>query len=283
LLNVGVKKSDTTPKGAFSNISYHCTNENLIMTEFKNKVYIITGATSGMGKGIAMKLAEKGARLIINGRDPEKGEETIKGLKDRGYDCKLVVGDVGLPDTNKKLVEEAVDHFDRLDGIVCNAGGLGLGPVTEVSMDVWHETLNTNLNAIFYLSRYAIPEMLKRGGGNILVNASIAAFKFFPNHPAYCAAKAGAVALTKQMAAEYGPEIRANAMCPGPVDTPLIWDSAKAFPDPATAVENAGKSTAMKRLGLPEDIASLACFLLSEEASWITGTAVTIDGGAIFR
>jgi NAD(P)-dependent dehydrogenase (short-subunit alcohol dehydrogenase family) len=85
------------------------------------------------------------------------------------------------------------------------------------------------------------------------------------------------------MAAEYGPKIRANAICPGPVDTPLIWDSAKAFPDPATAVEAAGHSTAMNRLGLPEDIAELACFLLSDKSSWITGTAVTIDGGAIFR
>jgi NAD(P)-dependent dehydrogenase (short-subunit alcohol dehydrogenase family) len=254
------------------------------MSEFKDNVYIITGATSGMGKGIAEKLAAKGALLVINGRDEIKGLKTLDELPTSGkISHQWVQGDVGQAGVNEKLVKVAIEQFGRLDGIICNAGGLGLGSVTEVSMEIWNETLNTNLNGVFYLSRYAIPEMLKRGGGNILVNASIAAFKFFPNHPAYCSAKAGVVALTKQMAAEYGPQIRANAICPGPVDTPLIWESAKAFPDPSSAVQSAGQSTAMKRLGLPQDIAELACFLLSDKASWITGTAVTIDGGAIFR
>jgi NAD(P)-dependent dehydrogenase (short-subunit alcohol dehydrogenase family) len=123
--------------------------------------------------------------------------------------------------------------------------------------------------------------MLARGGGSIVINGSIAAMKAFPNHPAYCASKGALVPLVKQLALDYGPRIRANLMCPGPVDTPLLWDSAKAFPDPAVAVQNAGNRTALKRLGQPADIASLALFLASDDSSWITGTAFTIDGGAL--
>ena len=105
--------------------------------------------------------------------------------------------------------------------------------------------------------------------------------KAFPNHPAYCASKGALIPLVKQLALDYGPTIRANLMCPGPVDTPLLWDSAKAFPDPAVAVQNAGARTALKRLGLPADIANLALFLASNDSSWITGGAFTIDGGAL--
>jgi NAD(P)-dependent dehydrogenase (short-subunit alcohol dehydrogenase family) len=105
--------------------------------------------------------------------------------------------------------------------------------------------------------------------------------KAFPNHPAYCASKGALLPLVKQLALDYGPKIRANVMCPGPVDTPLLWDSAKAFPDPAVAVQAAGARTALKRLGLPSDIANLALFLASDDSSWITGSAFTIDGGAL--
>jgi NAD(P)-dependent dehydrogenase (short-subunit alcohol dehydrogenase family) len=151
--------------------------------------------------------------------------------------------------------------------------------VTDLPLDLWQQTLDTNLGSIYYLCKYAIPELLKSDRPNILINASIAAFKSFPNHPAYCASKAGAVALMKQMAVEYGPKVRVNAMCPGPVDTPLLWESAVAFPDPASAVARARDATLLQRLGSPGDIASLALFLASDESSWITGTAITIDGG----
>ena len=121
--------------------------------------------------------------------------------------------------------------------------------------------------------------MEENGFGVILANASIAAFKAFPQHPAYCASEAAQVALIRQIAVEYGPTIRANAMCPGPVDTPMIWDSAKAFEAGEQAVEDAREATAMKRLGQPRDISELALFLISNESSWMTGSAVTIDGG----
>lgn len=245
--------------------------------KLKNKVCIITGATSGMGKAIAESFLNEGAKLILSGRNVERGNALAYKL----HDAVFVAGDVGEPAYNEKLVQAAIENFGRLDMLSLNAGMLGLGNVVDLPETVWHKSLNVNLSAIFYLCKYAVPHIQKSIGGTIVINTSIAAFKSFPNHPAYCASKAGAVALMKQMAVEYAPNIRINAICPGPVDTPFLWDSAKAFENPDTAVEDAKNATLMNRLGTPEDIAKLALFLASEDASWITGTAMTIDGGIL--
>ncbi|MEX0290888.1 MAG: SDR family NAD(P)-dependent oxidoreductase [Flavobacteriaceae bacterium] len=249
------------------------------MQKLKNKVCIVTGATSGMGKAIAEIFAAEGARLVISGRDKGRGEEVVAQLKAEGHEVVFVAGDISKSSTNQKLVAAAIDHFGTLDILSLNAGILGLGSVTELSEESWKTTLDTNLSSIFYLSKYALPHLVKTNRGNIIINASIAAFKSFPNHPAYCASKAASVALMKQIAVEYSPHVRANAICPGPVDTPLIWDSAKAFKEPEKAVENAAKATLLQRLGKPEDIAQLALFLASDDSSWITGSTINIDGG----
>lgn len=243
------------------------------------KTAIITGATSGMGKAIAERFVSEGASVILSGRDKVRGKELEKSLIEKGGKAVFISGDVSQIAINETLVREAIKNFGKLDILVTNAGKLGLGSVTDISVEEWNETINTNLNSVFYLSRFAIPEMQKNGGGVILANSSIAAFKSFPNHAAYCASKAALVALVKEMALDYAPKIRVNTICPGPVDTPLIWDSAKAFDNPDTIVQQTANTTLMKRLGNPEDIASLALFLVSDEASWITGSAYTIDGG----
>ena len=243
----------------------------------KDSVCIVTGATSGMGKAIATTLHSEGAKLVLSGQNAQRGEALCKALSGSVF----AAGDVSDADYNKKLVETAIDAFGKLNVLVLNAGRLGLGSVLEVPISDWKKTLDVNLNAIFYLSKYAIPHLQNSAASSILINSSIAAYKSFPNHPAYCASKAATLALMRQMAVEYAPQIRVNALCPGPVDTPMIWDSAKAFPNPAEAVENAGKATLMKRLGTPEEVAKLARFLISDEASWITGTAITIDGGIL--
>ncbi|WP_373521445.1 SDR family NAD(P)-dependent oxidoreductase [Aquiflexum sp.] len=246
-----------------------------------NRTFIITGATSGMGKAIAIEFAKEGANLILSGRDQEKGNALVAELLEKGHISKFLPGDVREIDYNKKLVELAIDTFDNLDGVVTNAGMLGLSPVTSLDPEIWDRTFRTNVDSVFFLLKYALPEMLKRSSASVVVNASIAAYKSFPNHPAYCASKAALVALSKQMAVDYGPTVRINAICPGPVDTPFIHASAIAFPDPVKAVENAGKATLLKSLGTPEDIAKLVLFLMSDDASWITGSAYTIDGGIL--
>ncbi|HBU78448.1 MAG TPA: oxidoreductase [Muricauda sp.] len=245
--------------------------------KLKDKVCIVTGATSGMGKAIAESFSSEGAKLILSGRNQESGKALENGLNNALF----VPGDVTDPSYNKKLVQTAMETHGKLDILSLNAGILGLGNVQELSIDSWRNTIDTNLSSIFYLCKHALPQLQKQPQGNILINASIAAFKSFPNHPAYCASKAASVALMKQVAVDYAPKIRVNAICPGPVDTPLLWESAQAFENPDTAVENAKRTTLLKRLGAPEDIAKLVLFLVSEDSSWITGTTVTIDGGII--
>lgn len=233
-----------------------------------------------MGKAIALAFAREGANLILSGRNEKAGAELEGNLGSQSFFLK---GDVSDPSYNQKLVELAIEKFGQLDGISANAGTLGLGAITSLSIETWLQTINVNLNSVFYLLKAALPELQKRPSASVIINSSIAAFKSFPNHPAYCASKAGLVALSKQAAVDYGPTIRINCICPGPVDTPLIHESAAAFPDPAKAVENVGKNTLIQRLGTPEDIANLVLFLASDEASWITGSVYTIDGGIMAK
>ena len=251
------------------------------MGKLKNKVAIVTGATSGMGWGIAELFAKEGAAIVASGRNAERGRSLVEKIRAEGGLIEFVAGDVGTLEANQVLVRTALERFSGVDTIVMSAGELGLGSVTDVPLETWHSTIAANLHSVFYLCRVAIPEMKKRGGGTIVVNGSIAAYKGFPNHAAYCASKGALVPFVKQMARDYGPSIRVNLMCPGPVDTPLIWDSAKAFPDPGKAVQAAADGTVQKRLGLPRDIANLALFLAADDSSWMTGAAITIDGGAL--
>ncbi|WP_194776693.1 SDR family NAD(P)-dependent oxidoreductase [Pararhodonellum marinum] len=248
-----------------------------------NQTFIITGASSGMGKAIALEFAHQGAHLVLSGRSEEKGNELVSAIQKRGGHSFYFPGNVNDPDYNKLLVMEAEKKFGKLDGVVCNAGMLGLGKLTVLDKETWRETFGTNVDAAFFLLRQALPVMEKNTRGVVILNASIAAFKSFPEHPAYCASKAALVALGKQLALDYAPHIRVNSICPGPVDTPLLHDSAVAFPEPDKALENAEKATLLKRLGQPQDVAKLALFLASEDASWITGSVFTIDGGIMAR
>ena len=249
------------------------------MSRMQDKAVIVTGATSGMGRATALLFAREGASVVAGGRDLERGRALVEEIRAGGGRAEFVPGDVSLQETNARLVEECVRAFGGVDTVVACAGMLGLGSATEVPLATWRQTLAVNLDAVFYLMRSALPALQGRGGGSIVVVGSIAAFKAFPNHAAYCASKGALVALVRQVAVDYGPKVRVNLLCPGPVDTPLIWESAVAFPDPTKAVADVGKRTVLKRLGQPEDIARAALFLASSDSGWVTGTALTVDGG----
>ncbi len=249
------------------------------MGKLEGRAAIVTGATSGMGRATALLFAREGAAVVASGRDPGRGAALVDEIRGGGGRVQFVPGDVSLPETNQRLVEVCSSAFGGVDAAVSCAGMLGLGSAAEVPVDTWRQTLATNLDAPFYLLQCVLPQMQRRGGGAIVLVSSIAAFKGFPNHAAYCASKGAVVSLVRQVAIDCGPKVRINALCPGPVDTPLIWDSAVAFPDPAKAVAAVGERTLMKRLGRPEDVARAALYLASDDSAWVTGTALTVDGG----
>jgi NAD(P)-dependent dehydrogenase (short-subunit alcohol dehydrogenase family) len=249
------------------------------MQRMNGRSAIVTGATSGMGRATALLFAREGASIVASGRDEGRGRALVDEIRAAGGRVEFVPGDVSLPATNERLVDTCGRLFGGPDTLVCFAGMLGLGSVTGVPIGTWRETMAVNLDAVFYLLRAGLAVMNARGGGSVVIGGSIAALKGFPNHAAYCASKGALVALVRQAAIDYGPGIRINVLCPGPVDTPLIWDSASAFPDPSRAVADVARKTLMKRLGTPDDIARAALFLASDESGWTTGTSLTIDGG----
>ena len=251
------------------------------MGKLAGRIAIVTGGTSGMGKGIAELFAEEGAKVIVGGRDVDRGAETVKEIVDKGGSAVFVTGDVKTIEANRALIDAAVETYGGVDILVPNAGLLGLASITELEPDLWHDTIATNLHAVYYLLHLGIPELLKRGGGTVVVNGSVAAFKVFPNHAAYCASKGALVALVRQVALEYGPSVRINLLCPGPVDTPLIHASASAFPNPDEIVRETAEGVPMKRLGTPLDIAKAALYLASDDSSWVTGSVLVIDGGKL--
>ena len=246
------------------------------MSFFTKKTAIITGPTSGIGQGIAWALNKQGANLILSGRNVGRGQRLEKQL---GPSAHFVAGDIKQPRANEALVQAALERFGRLDMLALSAGRLGIGKLHTLSVDDWQDTIATNLNAVFYLLKYAIPEMQKRGEGSVVIIGSVAALHAFPNHPAYSASKGALPALVRQLARDYSPEIRVNLVSPAQVITPLLHNSVKAFDNPDEILEETAQKLPMKRLGLPEDIAHTVLHLLSDQASWITGSNFVVDGG----
>ncbi len=249
--------------------------------KLRDHVAVITGSTSGMGRAIAKLFCSEGASVVISGRNRDRGRKIVEELTVSGHGAVFVEGDVGDLNTNRLIIETARDNFGGIDILVPCAGTLGLGSITDISPEEWKRTLDVNLNSVYYLLHLGIPELRARGKGSIVAIGSIAAYRGFPGHAAYCASKGALVPLIRQVAMDYSPEIRANILCPGPVDTPLLRSSAKAFPDPSKAISDVAERTPMKRLGTPEDIAKAALFLACDDSSWIDGAALNIDGGVM--
>lgn len=250
--------------------------------ELENQVAIVTGGTSGMGEAICRRFAREGAAVLVNGTNEERGERVVEAIAREGGRAFFHRADVSSASEVEAMVQCAVDRFSKVSLLVPNAGVLGNGLATEISLDTWHQTIGVNLNGVYYLCRYGIPELVKAGGGAIVINASVASFKSFPGHPAYCASKGALIPLMKNLARDYADDkIRVNALCPGPIDTPLIWDSVKAFPNADTIIEETIESTCVKRLGTPEDIAEAALFFASTRSSFITGASLVVDGGVM--
>ncbi|MDH7795133.1 MULTISPECIES: SDR family oxidoreductase [unclassified Beijerinckia] len=248
------------------------------MTTLNNKIAIVTGASSGIGRAAAELFAREGAALVVSGRRQTVLDEVIAQISAAGGRAVAVAGDVSDDAHARTLVETAIDRFGGLDIAFNNAGTSGIAaPVPELSIETWRETLDTNLTSAFFAARHQIPAMLARGGGSLIFTSTFVGHTVgFPGMGAYAASKAGLVGLTQVIAAEFGAKgIRANALLPGGTDTPM-GRAVSNTPEMRAFVEGLH---ALKRLAEPREIAQAALFLASDASSFITGTALLADGG----
>nr|WP_295979134.1 SDR family oxidoreductase [uncultured Agrobacterium sp.] len=244
------------------------------MKVLENKVAIITGASSGIGRATAKLFAAQGAAVVINARGAAALEEVAAEIREAGGRVHTVAGDAGVAETHDRLTDAAESVFGGLDIAVNNAGAVGvMKPLAEISPEEWEHVFNVNLTSAFLGARCQIPPMLTRGGGSIVFTSSFVGTSVgIPGMTAYGAAKAALMGLVKGVTADYAVRgIRANALLPGGVDTPAAGDAAQK--------EWAAGLHAMKRIAEPEEIAQAALFLASPMASFVAGSALFADGG----
>jgi NAD(P)-dependent dehydrogenase (short-subunit alcohol dehydrogenase family) len=246
------------------------------MKSLENKVAIITGAGSGIGKAIAHLYASEGAKVVVSDIDEKGGNGTVSEIKEKGGDAYFIKADSSKHDESESLVKQTVEHYGGLHIAVNNAGvGGPSAPVGEYPVEGWDKVIAINLSGVFYGMRYQIPAMLESGGGSIINIASILGSVAFANSGAYVAAKHGVVGLTKNAAIEYAEKnIRVNSIGPGFISTPLLEKNLDK-----AAINGLASLHPMNRMGKPEEVAELVLWLGSSKSSFVTGSYYTIDGG----
>jgi NAD(P)-dependent dehydrogenase (short-subunit alcohol dehydrogenase family) len=242
--------------------------------KLREKVAFITGFGSGLGEAIAALFAREGAAIIGTSTTESKGQNTAARIEKEGGRVLFRAGDVSRTGQMKSLVDEGVTRFGGLDILVNSAGVRTNGSITEITEEQWDRTLAVNLKGVFVVSRLAIPEMIKRGGGVIINIGARSGIAGQAGRAAYCASKGGMITLTEAMAMDHARDkIRVNCICPGPTRTPMV--------DTSTPEKLARYATRVPvgRIGEPEDIAHAALYLASDEASMITAAILPVDGG----
>ncbi|WP_406361094.1 SDR family NAD(P)-dependent oxidoreductase [Streptomyces sp. NBC_01579] len=246
---------------------------------FTNKVVLITGATSGMGRATAGRIAAEGAKVVLAARGKEAGDALAAELRAGGADAVFVPTDVTAEAEVADLVQQVVDRHGRLDGAFNNVGAAtAVGPLTDIDGTAWNADLALNLSSVFFSLKYQLPVLQASGGGAIVNNASNLAITGAPGMASYSAAKHGVVGLTRSAARDVAASgVRINALVTGGVDTPLLRNNMGLPPEEAVRV--AGALHPIGRIAQPDEIAAFVAFLLSDEATFITGAALAIDGG----
>jgi NAD(P)-dependent dehydrogenase (short-subunit alcohol dehydrogenase family) len=247
----------------------------------KDKVALVTGAGSGIGRAIALTFAREGAHVVVSDIDTAGGEETVAILRAGGSEAFFAWADVARSGDCRQLVERAVKAHGRLD-IACNNAGIGgeSNPTADYSEEGWQQVIGVNLSGVFFGMKHQIAQMLRNGGGSIVNVASILGQVGLANAPAYTAAKHGVVGLTKVAALEYGPlNVRVNAVGPAFIHTPMI----ARFEQDAAERDRLVAQHPIGRLGAPEEVAELVAWLASPRASFATGGFYPIDGGYLSR
>jgi NAD(P)-dependent dehydrogenase (short-subunit alcohol dehydrogenase family) len=250
-----------------------------------NKVALITGAGAGIGRATALLFAREGAKVVAQDIDLAAAQETVQHIVEAKGEAVAVGGDVTRSADAAAMVRKAIDTYGRLDVLFNNAGIWRGGTILDISEEEWDRTLAVNVKGIYQLSRYAVPQMMRQGGGSIINAASVAALRGSPMSAAYNASKGAVLLLTKCMAIDFGRYgIRVNCTCPGVIDTPmaeqLLTYRALGDEDRKQALrETYQERHALGRFGQPEEVAKVVLFLASDEAAFVTGAAWPVDGG----
>lgn len=250
------------------------------MHALTGKVAIVTGASSGIGRATARLFAEEGAKVVVSGRRQDELDSLVAEIDAMGGHAVAVAGDVRSEDHAAALVDKAVSRFGGLDIAFNNAGSLGAtGPASDITIEGWRDTLDTNLTSAFLGAKHQLPAMLRRGGGSLVFTSSfVGCTAGFPGMAAYAASKAGVVGLIRALAAEFGGQgIRVNAVLPGATDTPSNAANLPGAPEGTRGfIEGLH---ALKRMARPDEIAQTVLHLASDASSFITGVALLVDGG----
>lgn len=251
------------------------------MTRLQDKVCIITGAGSGMGRVAARMFRAQGARVVAADISERDGEETVSAVKESGNgDIVFVRADVSREEDCADLVRETVRRFGRLDALYNNAGIMPEGDhsVVDTAVDTWDQVQSVNTKGIYLCCKYGIPAMVRSGGGSVINVASfVALVGCSVPQDSYTASKGAVIALTKSLAVQFGPRgVRANAICPGPIETPMLTEWLLSDPEAKALRLN---RIPMGRFGRSEDIVHLAIYLASDESTWTNGAALVVDGG----
>jgi NAD(P)-dependent dehydrogenase (short-subunit alcohol dehydrogenase family) len=246
------------------------------------KVAIVTGGNSGIGRATAVALAKEGAKVTVAARRASEGEETVRLIKEAGSDAIFVKTDVAIENDVSSLVEKTVDTYGRLDYAVNNAGiGEKMTPLVEQTSEKFDQIMNTNVKGIWLSMKYEIPEMIKNGGGAIVNTSSVAGLVGFPQMSVYIASKHAVLGLTKSAALEYAKSgIRINAIAPGGVETDMLMQTVG---DDHQFLETFRSMHPIGRIGRPEEIANAVVWLLSDKASFVLGHTLLVDGGIVSR
>ncbi|MES2605211.1 MAG: SDR family oxidoreductase [Pseudomonadota bacterium] len=248
------------------------------MHTLKHKVAIIAGASSGIGQAAALLFAASGASVVVAARRQVELDAVVAEIRNAGGTAIAAVGDVQQEAFAERLVAIATSEFGGLDVALNNAATMGeLGPVTAMTLANWQQVMNINLDSAFLAAKYQIPAMLQRGSGSLIFTSSfVGTTAGFPGMAAYAASKAALVGLTQTLAAEYGPQgLRVNALLPGATDTPM----GRSFAHTPEIRDYVRNLYALKRIAISEEIAQAALFLASSASSFVTGTAMLVDGG----
>lgn len=251
------------------------------LLSLEGKVAMVTGAASGIGRGIALRLAELGAAIVILDIDAAGAKSTEERIAQQGK-ARFEKCDVRSSRDCQQAVAAAIDAFGKIDILCNNAGVILRKDVTNLTEDEWDLALDVTLKSIFLLSREVIPHMIKAGSGVIINTGSGWSLKGGPQAASYCAAKAGVLNLTRAMAIDYGKHnIRVNCICPGDIDTPMLQSECEQLGEETVTFLREAANRPIARVGTPEDVANAVLFLASGMATWITGTHLVVDGGGL--